>query len=161
MTEERQLIKQESHLIQEEGRCWLTLIVEAHRVSEDPWHTPRPHFTEEKSNNNSARARQRKAKREQRRRDLDAALTRLDERGCALYELLRAWRTSRSAEEGIPPYEFGSDLLLCEIARVRPTTAQSLSQLQHMRPRLLKLFGAELIKLLNDDHTSNVQEANS
>ena len=100
-------------------------------------------------------------KREQRKLDLDAALIRLDERSRGLYEHLKIWRLSQSNVEGIPIYEFGSNLLLCELARVKPNTPQALAKIEHLRPRLLKLFGDDLLELIRDYQRNDLESSSA
>lgn len=90
----------------------------------------------------------RKRKRLQYKRDTEAALIRLDDRGRLLVDLLRSWRISMAKELAIPVYELGSDLFFCEVAQVRPSTLASLKELPHCKPRFLKLLGQELLILL-------------
>jgi superfamily II DNA helicase RecQ len=151
----RLLTGQSSHLIDNSSGCWLVLLVETERVSapKDPWTRPAVHPPAEKTNQHAARAdsihdQQRRADRQKRQKDLEAALARLDERSAGFYQTLRAWRAARAIDTAIPVYEFGSDLLLCEIARVRPTTLEALRAIPYCRPRLLKIAGEELLEVV-------------
>lgn len=90
----------------------------------------------------------RKRKRAQYKKDTEAALIRLDDRGRLLVDILRSWRSTMATELGIPVYELGSDLFFCEVAQVRPSTLANLKALTHCKPRFLKLLGQELLTLL-------------
>ena len=159
----RRLVRQESHLVERGGTPWLILVLESERhEAGDPWARATPHPPAEAAAarehaQDSARARQRREGRARRKRDLEAALARLDEPGRLLYASLRSWRTARAEAAGLPPYEFGSDLLLCEVARVRPTTTQGLRALPQCKPRFFKLAGEELLTLLRDLESSEEQ----
>lgn len=150
----RSLVHKTDHLVQTATGTWLILLVETERHTDtDPWERPAPHPpAEAKAKQDrqaeSARARQRREQRAARKRDLEAALTRLDEPSRAFLETLRGWRLARASAEGLPPYEFGSDLLLCEVARVRPLTAQALRDLPQCKPRFFKLAGEDLLEVV-------------
>ena len=156
----RHLLKQNSHLVQDSLGTWLVILVEAELLpSGDPYQRvalvkseSKRSLTAEhaKDGAESARKRQRREARRQRKRDVEAALVRLDERGRMLFNLLRSWRSTRSAEEGMPAYEFGSDLLLCEVAQRRPVDAASLRALPSCKPRFYKIAGEELLTVLHD-----------
>jgi superfamily II DNA helicase RecQ len=154
----RHLLKQESHLVKDTLGTWLVILVETELLpGRDPYQ--RVALVKDKNgaslatkqvnhSANSARQRQRSEARKKRKRDVEAAMIRLDERGRTLFNILRSWRTSRAAEEGMPAYEFGSDLLLCEVAQRRPVDSASLRALPSCKPRLYKLAGEELLTLL-------------
>ncbi|MBM4292648.1 MAG: hypothetical protein FJ138_15555 [Deltaproteobacteria bacterium] len=151
----RQLRGQSSHLIQTPTGAWLVLLVETERLGgpRDPWSQPAPHPPAEREARRAAAGegaltQQRREERARRQRDLEAALARLDERGAGFYQTLRAWRAARAADAALPVYELGSDLLLCEVARVRPTSLAALRDLPHCRPRLLKLAGEALVEVV-------------
>lgn len=154
----RHLLRQESHLVKDTLGTWLVILVETELLpSRDPYqrvalvketNQGSLAIKQENHSDNSARQRQRSEARKKRKRDVEAALVRLDERGRTLFNILRSWRTSRAAEEGMPAYEFGSDLLLCEVAQRRPVDSTSLRALPSCKPRFYKIAGEELLALL-------------
>ena len=150
----RSLVSKVDHLVNTPSGVWLVLIVETERhTSADPWthvapHPPAEAKAQQDAQKESARARQRREERSKRKHDLEAALTRLDERSRGFFESLRSWRLARASAEGLPTYEFGSDLLLCEVARVRPQSAQALRELPACKPRFFKLAGEELLEVV-------------
>ena len=153
LTGGRVLLKQENHIIETATGTWIVILMETESLSiQDPYqHVPivthttnKPHINHDES----ARARQRREKRQQRKKDTEQALARLDERGQLLYKVLTSWRATRATEEGMPTYEFGSNLLLCEIAQKKPTDINTLRALSHFRPRFYKIAGEELLALV-------------
>lgn len=167
---ERALVSQQSYLIEGTRGPWLIILIEAEtRALADPYASPRliakpmkqRHNHEGSRTGDSSvppdlmrqdheRAERRRDLRAQRQRDVEAALARLDERGRALFEHLRRWRATRAAEEGMRPYEFGSDLLLCEVAQRRPHTLSELRSIPSCKPKLIKIAGQELIRLIQE-----------
>lgn len=151
----RLLRGQSSHLIETPTGAWLVLLVETERLGgpKDPWATPTPHPPAERearreAQQDSALKQHRRDERARRQQDLEAALTRLDERAAGFYQTLRAWRAACAADRGVPVYELGSDLLLCEVARLRPASLSALRDIPHCRPRLLKLAGEALVEVV-------------
>ena len=48
----------------------------------------------------------------------------------------------------MPAYEFGSNLLLCEIAQRKPNNVASFRALPSFKPRLYKIAGEEILSLV-------------
>jgi ATP-dependent DNA helicase RecQ len=78
------------------------------------------------------------------------AKTRLDEESWdgvdrGLFESLRALRRAIAAERGVPAYVVFGDATLRDLARVRPTTAQSLRRVRGVGERKLADLGARFL----------------
>jgi ATP-dependent DNA helicase RecQ len=61
---------------------------------------------------------------------------------------LRAWRTSRAREDGVPPYVVLHDTTLDELAARRPRSTGELAAIRGFGPTKLERYGDELLALL-------------
>jgi superfamily II DNA helicase RecQ len=61
---------------------------------------------------------------------------------------LKAWRTERSRELGLPAYVLARDDTLIEMARVLPQDLQVLASIKGMGPKRCEQFGQELLEIL-------------
>ncbi|MCL4869049.1 MAG: HRDC domain-containing protein [Anaerolineae bacterium] len=67
----------------------------------------------------------------------------------ARYELLHQWRKKRAIQRGVESDVVLSRDALWALARTRPRTLQQLAQLTELGPVRQRLYGEELVKLLN------------
>ena len=58
---------------------------------------------------------------------------------------LRAWRTRRAHDDGVPAFVVAHDTTLLAIAEARPTTLGALSRVKGMGPTKLERYGAEIL----------------
>ncbi|MBI5833187.1 MAG: RecQ family ATP-dependent DNA helicase [Armatimonadetes bacterium] len=65
-----------------------------------------------------------------------------------LFEQLRAWRTQRSRDEGVPARTICADRLLRLLCRHRPDTVQSMGALSGAGPAFAERHGASLLPVL-------------
>ena len=66
----------------------------------------------------------------------------------ALFDSLRAWRAQRAEQRGVHVARVATNVLLAEIARRAPTTAEALASVPGMEGWRLREYGAELLELL-------------
>ena len=72
----------------------------------------------------------------------------LDTDDRALFDALRAWRSSRSKEADVPAFVVCNDHTLAEIARTRPATAVELRQVNGMGEIKVSRFGDEILAIV-------------
>jgi ATP-dependent DNA helicase RecQ len=65
-----------------------------------------------------------------------------------LFERLRAWRVEAARRHGVPAYVIFHDATLREIARVRPSSLDTLRSISGVGARKLEAYGAEIIGLV-------------
>ena len=75
-----------------------------------------------------------------------------DEVPGGLREALRQWRATKSKELGIPPYTIFWDRTLDELCQQRPATAGELLSIWGIGEAKQRMFGAELLALIAEDH---------
>ncbi|HEY2174557.1 MAG TPA: ATP-dependent DNA helicase UvrD2 [Mycobacteriales bacterium] len=75
----------------------------------------------------------------------------LDPAAAALFERLRAWRSTQSAEQKVPAYVVFADATLAAVAEARPRSIPELAALPGVGPRKLELYGSALLDLLRDN----------
>ena len=61
---------------------------------------------------------------------------------------LRAWRSARAREDGVPAYVVLHDATLDELAARRPRSTGELAAVQGLGPTKLERYGTELLALL-------------
>jgi ATP-dependent DNA helicase RecQ len=66
----------------------------------------------------------------------------------AVFEALRAWRTERARQDGLPAYIIASNAMLEDIAVRRPTTLAELRGCHGIGPKKLDLYGEEILAVL-------------
>jgi ATP-dependent DNA helicase UvrD/PcrA len=89
-----------------------------------------------------ARARLERAKLRAQRPDLD-------DEGAAVVERLRAWRTQKAKEAGVPAFVILHDKTLQAMAAARPDTRAGLLALPGIGPVKVQRFGDDLLEVLN------------
>ena len=72
----------------------------------------------------------------------------LTEADWPLFKTLRAWRSERCKQEGVPPYVICNNRQLAAIARKRPATLASLGEIDGFGEAKLKKYGQDLLTLL-------------
>ncbi len=72
----------------------------------------------------------------------------LDPAQQSLYDSLRAWRSHRSRDEGVPPYMVASNRQLADIVRQAPTTLAGLEAIAGLGDGKRKRHGAALLEAL-------------
>jgi hypothetical protein len=71
----------------------------------------------------------------------------------ALFDALKAWRTTRSKADGMPAYVVAKDATLEAIAQLAPTTLQDLLTVDGIGPAKLERYGEEILAVV-DEHSS-------
>ena len=61
---------------------------------------------------------------------------------------LRAWRTQRSRQDGVPAFVVAHDSMLAAIVEARPATLASLRRVKGMGPTKLERYGAEILDVV-------------
>jgi DNA helicase-2/ATP-dependent DNA helicase PcrA len=61
---------------------------------------------------------------------------------------LRAWRSTRAREDGVPPYVVGHDTLLMALVEDRPDSLPALRRVKGMGPAKLDRYGDEILAIL-------------
>jgi DNA helicase-2/ATP-dependent DNA helicase PcrA len=64
---------------------------------------------------------------------------------------LRAWRTARAREDGMPAYVVAHDQTLAAIAAAHPTSLAALRRVKGMGPAKLDRYGAEILDIVAAD----------
>jgi len=67
-----------------------------------------------------------------------------------LVEELRAWRSRRAREDGVPAYVALHDATLRELAASRPSSTSELAAVKGVGPAKLDRYGEELLAVLAD-----------
>jgi len=65
-----------------------------------------------------------------------------------LFETLRAWRTAEAKAQGVPPYVIFQDIVLREIAAVRPRSLAELGQVKGVGTSKLDRYGAAVLGIV-------------
>ncbi|MDH4143478.1 MAG: HRDC domain-containing protein, partial [Chloroflexota bacterium] len=65
-----------------------------------------------------------------------------------LFAALRAWRTERAREEGVPPYIVFHDQTLAAIADVKPPSAAALRRVKGIGPAKVEAYGDDILELV-------------
>ncbi len=65
-----------------------------------------------------------------------------------LFDLLRTWRATQAKAQAVPPYVIFHDIVLREIAAVRPTSLEELGQIKGVGASKLHRYGADVLGLL-------------
>lgn len=94
-----------------------------------------------------ATARARKAERPD-RRGAPREQAPMDGEDMGLFETLRAWRATEAKAQGVPPYVIFHDTVLREIAAVRPSTLDDLSEIKGVGASKLERYGALVLALV-------------
>ena len=63
---------------------------------------------------------------------------------------LRAWRSQRAREDGVPAYVVLHDATLRELAACRPRSTAELAAVKGVGPAKLDRYGSELLAVLTD-----------
>ncbi|NBW09478.1 MAG: DNA helicase RecQ [Caulobacteraceae bacterium] len=82
------------------------------------------------------------------RNDRNAAVEALDAEVRARFEVLRAWRRDRAAEQHVPPYVIFQDKTLLEIALVEPGSLDALGAVSGVGQSKLDRYGKGLLEAL-------------
>ena len=67
-----------------------------------------------------------------------------------LFQALRAWRSARAREEGLPAYTVFSDRTLRELVTVRPRNVHALLRVWGLGESRVERFGPELVQVIRD-----------
>jgi ATP-dependent DNA helicase RecQ len=67
-----------------------------------------------------------------------------------LFESLRAWRSTKAREQGVPAYVVFNDATLRGIAATRPASAAELSEISGVGAAKLEAYGTELLSVVAD-----------
>ncbi|MCS6626290.1 DNA helicase RecQ [Roseibacterium beibuensis] len=89
------------------------------------------------------------ASRERTRTGRNAALESMDADVRARFEVLRAWRRDRAAEQRVPPYVIFQDKTLLEIALAEPGDLERLAHIPGVGQTKLDRYGAAVLKALS------------
>jgi len=65
-----------------------------------------------------------------------------------LFERLRAWRVEAARRHGVPAYVIFHDATLREIARMRPSSLDTLRGISGIGARKLEAYGEEIVGLV-------------
>lgn len=65
-----------------------------------------------------------------------------------IFDRLRAWRTSRSTAEAVPPYVILTNRQLADLARARPTTLVGLREIPGLGEAKGAKYGEEILKVV-------------
>jgi superfamily II DNA helicase RecQ len=65
-----------------------------------------------------------------------------------LFKTLRAWRSERCKQEGVPPYVICNNRQLADLARKRPATLAALGEIDGFGEAKLKKYGQDLLTLV-------------
>ena len=65
-----------------------------------------------------------------------------------LFDALRAWRTDRAREEGMPAYVVAYDETLASIAAARPSTLAALERVRGIGPAKLDKYGDDILGIV-------------
>lgn len=76
----------------------------------------------------------------------------LSESDMGLFNLLRDWRSTRSKNEGLPPYILFTNNQLSQIVKTRPQTMAELSKIDGVGQQKLERYGADILKISKIDH---------
>ena len=66
-----------------------------------------------------------------------------------LFERLRAWRVEAARRHGVPAYVIFHDATLREIARLRPSSLDTLRGISGIGARKLEAYGEDIVGLVN------------
>ena len=92
----------------------------------------------------------REAKRSRRRSGSAAPSADLPAEALGLFERLRAWRVDAARRHGVPAYVIFHDSTLKEIARMRPSSLDSLRGISGVGARKLEAYGSEIVGLVGE-----------
>src|SRR5438874_182074 len=90
----------------------------------------------------------RESKRSARRARTAAGVGELSAEALQLFERLRAWRLEAARRHGVPAYVIFHDATLREIARLRPSSLDSLRHISGIGARKLDAYGEEIVGLV-------------
>ncbi len=65
-----------------------------------------------------------------------------------LFDALRDYRREQAEAQGVPPYVILHDKTLKEISRIRPTSAQRLSEIIGIGAKKMELYGADILDIV-------------
>jgi superfamily II DNA helicase RecQ len=65
-----------------------------------------------------------------------------------LFAALRAWRSGRARDDGVPAYVVAHDATLAAIAEARPRSAAALRRVHGMGPARLERYGDEILAVV-------------
>ena len=65
-----------------------------------------------------------------------------------LFAALRAWRTAKAREDGVPPYVVFHDQTLAAIADVKPPSAAALRRVKGVGPAKIETYGDEILEIV-------------
>ncbi len=71
----------------------------------------------------------------------------------ALFDALKAWRTTRSKADGMPAYVVAKDATLEAIAQLAPTSLADLLTVDGIGPAKLDRYGDEILAVV-DEHST-------
>jgi superfamily II DNA helicase RecQ len=68
-----------------------------------------------------------------------------------LFNTLRAWRSERAKQEGVPPYVICNNRQLAQAIRARPATLAALGEIEGFGAAKLKKYGQDLLTLIGGE----------
>lgn len=68
-----------------------------------------------------------------------------------LFDVLRAWRRDRAAEQHLPPYVIFHDATLSAIARQRPKSLDALAKVSGVGQSKLKRYGDDVLRIVREN----------
>jgi superfamily II DNA helicase RecQ len=72
----------------------------------------------------------------------------LDEEEKQAYEALRAWRSARARQEGIPPYMIANNKQLAKLIKLRATTRAALAKVDGIGDAKTAKYGDEILQTI-------------
>jgi len=72
-----------------------------------------------------------------------------------LFQHLRAWRSERAREDGVPAYNVFSDRTLRELVSVRPRNVHALLRIWGLGENRVERFGPDLVRAIREFEASN------
>ena len=67
----------------------------------------------------------------------------------SLYDRLRAWRSERSKQEGLPPYVVLTNKQMAQVAIRRPASRSGLRDIEGIGSGKVEKYGAEILQIIN------------
>jgi superfamily II DNA helicase RecQ len=65
-----------------------------------------------------------------------------------MFAALRAWRTARAAEDGVPPYVVAHDKTLATIAEIKPPSAAALRRIPGIGPAKVDAYADDILDIV-------------
>jgi ATP-dependent DNA helicase RecQ len=85
----------------------------------------------------------------------------LEEADWPLFNTLRAWRSERAKQEGIPPYVICHNRQLAQALKARPATLSELGEIEGFGEGKLKQYGQDLLTLIAGEAPKRAKEGDA